>query len=217
MKSSKVKLLSASVVFLFTAGLLSGCGDEPEDAATQSQEQVTDEPIQSLETIIEPEPLVDIQETDDIEPFGNIDLEEEMSSMEGILNDLSDETSESIDTAAKTAGDAFDKMIDAAKETANEAEIAVSEIQEDAADALEATVVEPANEIMEDSHEVVAATPGLIRRVQQALANAGYNPGPVDGIRGPRTLSAIENFQQDNDLATGELTKETLRALGVDF
>ncbi|SEN25934.1 hypothetical protein [Nitrosomonas marina] len=83
MKSSRVKLLSASVVFLFTAGFLSGCGDEPEDAATQSQEQVTDEPIQSLETIIEPEPLVDIQEeTDDIEPFGNIDLEEEMSSME---------------------------------------------------------------------------------------------------------------------------------------
>ena len=65
-----------------------------------------------------------------------------------------------------------------------------------------------------DADEVVAATPDLIRRVQQALVNAGYNPGPVDGISGPRTLQAVKSFQQENNLAAGELTKETLRALG---
>ncbi|MDR4514323.1 peptidoglycan-binding domain-containing protein [Nitrosomonas sp.] len=228
MKSSKIKVLSASVVFLFAAGLLSGCGDEPEDAANQNQGMTTDGPIQSVETIIEPEPLVEIEETEEFEPFGNIDLEEEMSSMEGILNDLSDATSDSIDSATEAASDSIntvtektrettDMMLGAAGEMVDDAEKAVGEVREDTIETLEATIVEPAAEVFEDSQEVVAATPELMRRVQQALANAGYNPGPIDGISGPRTLTAIKNFQQDNNLAAGGLTKETLRTLGVGF
>ncbi|MCP5244007.1 MAG: peptidoglycan-binding protein [Burkholderiales bacterium] len=188
----------------------------------------TDGPIQSVETIIEPEPLVEIEETEEFEPFGNIDLEEEMSSMEGILNDLSDATSDSIDSATEAASDSIntvtektrettDKMLGAAGEMVDDAEKAVGEVREDTIETLEATIVEPAAEVFEDSQEVVAATPELMRRVQQALANAGYNPGPIDGISGPRTLTAIKNFQQDNNLAAGGLTKETLRTLGVGF
>ncbi|SEQ82244.1 Putative peptidoglycan binding domain-containing protein [Nitrosomonas sp. Nm51] len=228
MKLSEIKVLSVSVVFLFTAGLLSGCGNEPEDATNQNQGMAADEPVQSLETIIEPERVVDNENAEDTEPFGNIDLEEEMNSMEGILNDLSDATSDTFDATAETANEsmeavtektseAADMMMGAAEEMATEAEKTVSGMQEDAAETLEATIVDPAAEVFEDSQEVVTATPDLIRRVQQALANAGYNPGPVDGISGPKTLAAIENFQQDNNLATGELTKETLRMLGVDF
>lgn len=33
-----------------------------------------------------------------------------------------------------------------------------------------------------------------VREVQQALLNAGYDPGPLDGILGPRTKSALRKY-----------------------
>ncbi|MEK6735390.1 MAG: peptidoglycan-binding domain-containing protein [Pseudomonadota bacterium] len=68
-----------------------------------------------------------------------------------------------------------------------------------------------------DGADVVTATPEIIRGVQQALVNAGYNPGPVDGASGQKTVNAIQSFQKKNNLAVGKLTKETLRALNVPF
>jgi hypothetical protein len=38
------------------------------------------------------------------------------------------------------------------------------------------------------------------REVQEALAAAGYNPGPIDGIRGRRTIAAIRQFQAAHGL-----------------
>ncbi len=56
----------------------------------------------------------------------------------------------------------------------------------------------------------------VVTRIQQALANAGYDPGPMDGIVGPMTRSAVKVYQQNNRLAIGGLTYETLNKLGVD-
>ncbi len=58
-------------------------------------------------------------------------------------------------------------------------------------------------------------TGNLVMNVQRALADAGFNPGPIDGIMGPRTRAALHRFQKANGLAVGGLTKETLRALGL--
>ena len=33
-----------------------------------------------------------------------------------------------------------------------------------------------------------------VREVQQALTAAGYDPGPIDGIMGPRTKSALQKY-----------------------
>ncbi|MCS6863044.1 MAG: peptidoglycan-binding protein, partial [Abditibacteriales bacterium] len=33
---------------------------------------------------------------------------------------------------------------------------------------------------------------------QARLRNLGYNPGPIDGICGPRTRAAVRAFQRDN-------------------
>ena len=54
-----------------------------------------------------------------------------------------------------------------------------------------------------------------IMMVQRALKNAGFNPGPIDGIIGSKTKSAMRRFQKARGLASGALTLETLRALGV--
>jgi putative peptidoglycan binding protein len=38
------------------------------------------------------------------------------------------------------------------------------------------------------------AKAGHVREVQQGLLSAGYDPGPVDGIMGPRTKSALRKY-----------------------
>lgn len=53
-----------------------------------------------------------------------------------------------------------------------------------------------------------------IKGVQGALKKAGFDPGSIDGIPGPKTLAAIKAFQKANKLAdTGELNLETLNLL----
>jgi peptidoglycan hydrolase-like protein with peptidoglycan-binding domain len=54
-----------------------------------------------------------------------------------------------------------------------------------------------------------------IKQVQIALANAGYNPGPIDGKMGKQTRDAIKAFQKANNLdvdaRAGKKTWELLR------
>ena len=39
-----------------------------------------------------------------------------------------------------------------------------------------------------------------VREVQELLTGLGFDPGPVDGLMGRRTSSAIEGFQQSINL-----------------
>jgi peptidoglycan hydrolase-like protein with peptidoglycan-binding domain len=55
-----------------------------------------------------------------------------------------------------------------------------------------------------------------VKKVQKALQEKGADPGPVDGIMGPMTESALKSFQKDQKLPeTGRLDSETLAKLGV--
>lgn len=59
-----------------------------------------------------------------------------------------------------------------------------------------------------------SADVNLVRQVQAALANAGFNPGPADGKAGPRTRRAIQAWQRAHGHpATGKLTRNQLRSL----
>lgn len=74
----------------------------------------------------------------------------------------------------------------------------------------------PAGQTKAQSGQQEAATHEDTRQVQQALKDAGFEPGPVDGILGPRTREALRNFQTANNLqATGEVNQDTLAALQV--
>jgi localization factor PodJL len=54
----------------------------------------------------------------------------------------------------------------------------------------------------------------LVIRAQEKLRELGYEPGPVDGVLGPRTKQALSNFQRDQDLPlTGTLSPATRRQL----
>ena len=56
-----------------------------------------------------------------------------------------------------------------------------------------------------------------VRGVQSALEAKGYTVGPIDGIMGLQTQTALKQFQTDNGLPIGNLNLETLKALGVNF
>ena len=38
------------------------------------------------------------------------------------------------------------------------------------------------------------SSPTHVREVQQALLDAGYDPGPIDGVMGPRTKAALRKY-----------------------
>ncbi len=39
-----------------------------------------------------------------------------------------------------------------------------------------------------------------IKAIQEKLIELGYEPGPADGVNGPKTKEAIKQFQKDNGL-----------------
>jgi Putative peptidoglycan binding domain len=60
------------------------------------------------------------------------------------------------------------------------------------------------------------AVPGqnMVREAQIALRDAGFDPGEIDGVMGPRTRAALREFQASQGLAqTGRLDAPTQRQL----
>ena len=55
-----------------------------------------------------------------------------------------------------------------------------------------------------------------VEELQRELAAAGFGPGPVDGIFGPRTRGAVARLQEYCGLAvTGSAGQATRQALGL--
>ena len=58
----------------------------------------------------------------------------------------------------------------------------------------------------------------LVKTVQTKLKNWGYYSGSIDGIYGPKTVSAVKYFQRRNGLvADGIVGKKTASAMGVNL
>jgi peptidoglycan hydrolase-like protein with peptidoglycan-binding domain len=63
--------------------------------------------------------------------------------------------------------------------------------------------------------EAAAQTGADVERVQKALKQNGHDPGPIDGVNGPRTRAALKTYQTAQGLeATGRLDDATLAKLG---
>ena len=56
-----------------------------------------------------------------------------------------------------------------------------------------------------------------VRQVQEALNRKGFDAGHVDGVWGPHTREAVENFQMAQNIpGNGSLTSETVSKLGLN-
>ena len=55
-----------------------------------------------------------------------------------------------------------------------------------------------------------------VKAMQKALQDKGMDPGPIDGIMGPKTMAALKAFQKDQKLTeSGRLDDQTREKLGV--
>jgi peptidoglycan hydrolase-like protein with peptidoglycan-binding domain len=56
-----------------------------------------------------------------------------------------------------------------------------------------------------------------VQELQKKLNEEGFNAGPVDGIIGPKTRSALQQFQREEGLAaSGQPDQQTLEALDIE-
>lgn len=58
-------------------------------------------------------------------------------------------------------------------------------------------------------------TRDMVREIQKTLAGLGYRPGEIDGLPGPKTIDALSQYQIENGLASGAITIETMKHLGL--
>ena len=70
------------------------------------------------------------------------------------------------------------------------------------------------SEAARTSSEVTSSD--MVRAAQRQLKRAGSYQGEVDGVMGQETRDALRQYQQEQHLsATGRLTNETARSLGI--
>jgi peptidoglycan hydrolase-like protein with peptidoglycan-binding domain len=97
-----------------------------------------------------------------------------------------------------------------AKETMKDAGETTKEKLKDAGEATKEKSKEVGEKIKEAGHTV------KVRTAQQALVDKGFNPGPVDGLMGPKTRAAVQEFQRKEGLeANGQLDMKTMSRLGA--
>ena len=66
----------------------------------------------------------------------------------------------------------------------------------------------PSQQASQSNGGALSLNAGQIADAQRALSRLGYNPGPADGIAGPRTIEAIRAFQRSLGAdPTGVLTE----------
>jgi hypothetical protein len=206
MRTVNLEYFAKSILAMFFVGLVSGCGGEPEEVAKQDQDaEMVAEFSQSDEFMTDPiapaEPITPAEPMTPAEP-----VEETLESILEKADEIIQKTESSV--SAMNGADAKAEIGEIATGIAEESESFLASVEEPSRDLKKAA---------DDGLDVVKATPELIRNIQEALAERGFNPGAVDGKLGPRTLGALNSFQQENELTIGKINKETLRELGVSF
>ncbi|WP_051961833.1 peptidoglycan-binding protein [Methylobacter sp. BBA5.1] len=173
-------------LLIVAAALLSGCGDDRKEATKETEQTIPE----SVPTKPAPPVENDAPKT----PEQRIEAPESEPEPAGV-----DKIPEPPEGKAAEPAEALLPPPDTETEIETETSSAVATDQKAASDAT----------------EIVKPTPAEVRKIQQGLLDAGFNPGPVDGLIGPKTMTALESFQKQKGLAAGHITKETLQALGI--
>lgn len=182
-------------LLIVAAALLSGCGDDQKEATQETEQAIPESvPAKPAPPVGSDAPKMPEQRIEALEsepaPTG-VDKTPEPAEV--------DKTPEPPEGKVAEPAEALLPPSDTETEIEAETTAAVATDQKAASDAT----------------EIVKPTPAEVRKIQQGLLDAGFNPGPVDGLIGPKTMTALESFQKQKGLAVGHITKETLQALGI--
>lgn len=192
---------AALIVFLSVFAGLSGCGEEQKETDKQVKQSAAESaPATTDRGVVDKGMEMSGTSVETTEKA-------EEPVLETVTEDVESTTAPTVEKVAEavksTAAPVLEKTVEASQELMSSAETATTKVV--------ATVKEAAS----DALDIVEPTSAQVRNIQTALSDAGFNPGPVDGVIGPKTMAALERFQQQKGLAIGKITKETLRALGV--
>jgi peptidoglycan hydrolase-like protein with peptidoglycan-binding domain len=122
--------------------------------------------------------------------------------------DLKDKAVETKDTLKEKAVDAKDTI----KEKAVDAKDAIKEKTADVKDKIKAKFDRDKDRTATVDHSATMS----VREAQSSLKAKGFDPGPIDGVHGPRTRAAIEDFQRSENLTvTGQLDADTSARLSL--
>jgi hypothetical protein len=120
--------------------------------------------------------------------------------------DKAERAADKAEDKAERAGDKAESAWDKTKDKAREVKDTVKDKTSDLTDKAKAKM-DRANARAE--HRDVMA-------MQQALKDKGHDPGPIDGVVGPRTRAALRDYQRAEGLTpTGRWNDETAAKLGV--
>jgi len=79
-----------------------------------------------------------------------------------------------------------------------------------------ALTYDPARSTRRAATVTAPASHTRVQAMQQALTNRGFDPGPVDGVMGSRTIAALKEYQKSENLTvTGELDVDTAAKLAT--
>jgi peptidoglycan hydrolase-like protein with peptidoglycan-binding domain len=123
-------------------------------------------------------------------------------------------SAEDVKTKAERAGDTIEDKADRAGET-------IKDKAEGAKDTVERKTESAKDTIEDKAHRAkeklsAKADRAQVRNAQQALRDKGHDPGPIDGVAGPRTRSAVRDFQKAQGITpTGRLDEATMAKLDM--
>jgi Putative peptidoglycan binding domain len=114
------------------------------------------------------------------------------------------------DTIKEKAVDAKDTIKEKAVEAKDKIKEKTTEAKDKVKEKVHRTEDKADAKVERAKDKMAAKSDPDVRQAQMTLKEKGHDPGPIDGIMGPRTRSAVRSFQKAENLkVTGRLDSET--------
>jgi|SRR5687768_17570498 len=119
------------------------------------------------------------------------------------------------DKVVDTTKKAKDKVVDTTKSTKDKVVDKTDKTTDKVADKTDKATDKIADKTERAKDKIAAKLDRAgIRTQQQALKDKGYDPGPIDGIHGPRTSAAVREYQKKEGMTvTGRFDDDTMGRL----
>ncbi|MDX2441574.1 MAG: peptidoglycan-binding domain-containing protein [Desulfobacterales bacterium] len=107
-------------------------------------------------------------------------------------NDKTEKSSSNTEEKLRQAVEAVMEQIEKEKKDQTEDAIVIETVKDKTNQTVEA--------VKEETAQIDLPNPPTIEEVQSILEHLGYEPGPIDGILGPRTENAVKKFLNDQGI-----------------